>query len=407
MIHPSSKGSAIIKIIILIVVVLFIVNAFSNSKKDTENPPIVGTETPEEPTIPKPTDPNACQVASLKKADAEGLKIPSPDGKKYIVSKEDNNKISQIYMGTTGSSKLTCITCTQEANGPKVDRFKMQPTWHSSGKWIFVAVERDEYTTPPILGASRDYVEGQLQSGIWTDMWAITPDGKQWKKMTSFKSNTAGVADGYTGPAITPDGKKAVWSQAMDGNILNYWPFGRWELTQADIVEENGMPRFTNLKNITPKGMHWNEPGNFSPDNQTLVISGSTEKDQQGMDQYTLNIKNGALKNLTNTPTIWDEHGYFSPDGKKIIFMSAYPYREDPNTSVVLFIKTDFMIIDSDGKNMHQLTYFRTPGHAEYTDAIAAVGSFAPDGKSASLSTLSFPNYQYWTLTFKGNCGNN
>src|SRR6185436_12504384 len=112
---------------------------------------------------------------------------------------------------------------------------KMQPTWYPDGNWIFMAVERDQYTTPPILGASKDYVKGQLENGIWTNMWAVSPDGKQWYRLTDFQSNVPGVADGYTGPAFTPDGKIAVWSQAMDGNIFAYYPFGRWAMMEADV----------------------------------------------------------------------------------------------------------------------------------------------------------------------------
>ena len=115
-------------------------------------------------------------------------------------------------------------------------------------------------------------------------MYAVSPDGKRWHRLTDFKSGVRGTADGYTGPAFTPNGKKAVWSQIVDGNIFQY-TFGRWELILADFEEKNGIPAFKNLKNITPRGMHWNEPGNFSPDGVSVLLSGSTERNAQGMDQ--------------------------------------------------------------------------------------------------------------------------
>ena len=173
----------------------------------------------------------------------------------------------------------------------------------------------------------------------------------------------------------------------------------------ADFTEQNGTPKFTNLKNITPPGMHWNEPGNFSPDNKSLVFTGSVEKDAQGMDQYILNIENKKLTNLTNSPKIWDEHGIFSPDGNKIIFMSAYPYRDDPSSSTVLSIKTEFMLINKDGSGLTQLTHFRTPGYPEYPSGIAAVAVWSHDGRSASSRTLVFPNYEDWDIIFEGSCG--
>jgi Tol biopolymer transport system component len=343
-------------------------------------------------------------VHELKKSDIQGIRTYSPDGKRFLVNKEDKKGVAQIYIGKTGSNALTCITDSQVAGGPKPSRLKMQPHWSASGKWIFVAVERDEYTPPPIIGKNRDFVEGQLQCGIWTNMYAVSPDGKRWHRLTDFKSGVPGTADGYTGPALTPDGKKAVWSQVVDGNILAYWPFGKWELILADCDESTGVPRFSNLKNITPKGMHWNEPGNFSPDNESLLISGSTEKDAQGMDQYVLNIKTGKLTNLTNSPTVWDEHGVFSPDGEKIIFMSAHPYRAEPNSSKVLGIKSEFMLMNKDGSGLTQLTHFREPGHPDFVrnpkKGIAACAEWMPDGRTVNLSTLIFPKYEFWDMTF-------
>ena len=238
----------------------------------------------------------ASVVRSLKKPELTGVKIYSPDGSRYLINKEDEHGIAQVYVGARGSEALTCITATQQPGGPAPGRFKMQVQWHPSGKWIFMAAEREKYTPPPILGLDRKFVEGELQCGIWTNMYATTPDGVWWQRLTDFKSGVPKTADGFTGPAFTPDGKTAVWSQVIDGNIFAYWPFGKWELIQASVEEKDNLPVFTNLKDITPKGMNWNEPGNFSRDNVSLALTGSVEKDAQGMDQYILNIKTGALK---------------------------------------------------------------------------------------------------------------
>src|SRR6185436_9078441 len=100
--------------------------------------------------------------------------------------------------------------------GPKPERFKMQPHWHPSGKWIFMACERDVYN-PGLAGLDRNIVEGILQCGVWVNMYAVTPDGLTWKCLTDFKSDTPGVPDGYVGVVFTSDGKKAVWSQIVQG----------------------------------------------------------------------------------------------------------------------------------------------------------------------------------------------
>lgn len=350
------------------------------------------------------TDP-ACAIKELKKSEVQGLKMYAPDRSRFLVNKEDDKGVHQIYIGKDGSSALACITCVQRPGGPKPERLKMAPNWHPSGKWIFVPVERDQYSTPPVLGWSRGFVEGMLHSGLWTNMWAVSPDGEHWHKLTDFKSNVRGTADGFTGPVMTPDGRKAVWSQIVDGNVLVY-TFGRWELILADYEEKNGVPNFINRRDVTPAGMHWNEPGSFHPDGHSLLFSGSTEKDARGMDQYILDIRTNKLTNLTNSPTVWDEHGRFSPDGKKIIFMSAHPYRADPNSSKVLSIRTDFMLMNADGSGLTQLTHFKEPGYPESSEGIAASPDWNPDGRSANLRQLFFPKYQYWDVVFQGACGN-
>ena len=346
-----------------------------------------------------------CEVAELKKSETQGLRVYSPDGKQVLINKEDEEGTAQVYLGQADSSDVRCITCDEQPNGPKRNRRKMQPHWHPSGKWVFLAVERDEYTTPPVLGLSRDYVIGELQCGLWTDMWAVSPDRQEWHRLTNFKSDTPGTPDGFTGVAFTPDGKKAFWSQIVDGNIFVYYPFGRWEMILADFEEKDGVPTLTNLKNITPAGMNWNEPGNFHPDNETLVFSGSDQKDAQGMDIYTLNVRTLELTNLTKSPSVWDEHGVFSPDGKKITFMSAYPYRDDPSASQILWIRTESMIMNSDASDIQQLTHFRKPGYPEYSQGIAANAEWSRDGRTLNLTQLYFPKLEYWDITFRGGCG--
>jgi Tol biopolymer transport system component len=103
---------------------------------------------------------------------------------------------------------------------------------------------------------------------------------------------------------------------------------------------------------------------------------------------------------------VWDEHGRFSPNGEKIIFMSAYPYRSDPKASRVLTIRTEFMLMNNDGSNLTQLTHFRSKGYSESDKGgIAANPEWHPDGRSAALRTLFFPDYVDWTITFQGACG--
>ncbi|MBV8905736.1 MAG: PD40 domain-containing protein [Acidobacteriia bacterium] len=249
-------------------------------------------------------------------------------------------------------------------------------------------------------------VEGWLESGLWVNVYMTRPDGSEWYQLTNFGQSQSG--NGFTGVAFTPDGTKAVWAQIVDGNIFKYL-FGRWQLMLADYQEINGIPSFSNLRDITPAGAAWIEPGNFAPDGKSLLITADIGMtDPQGMDQFILNITNGHVVNLTNSPTIWDEHGLFSPDGKKIVFMSSYPFQSNPLSDSVLFLKTEFMLMDSDGSHLEQLTHFNYAGYPESNPpgqgSVAAVAAFTPDSRHVSALNLFFPEYQSWSMVFHGSC---
>jgi Tol biopolymer transport system component len=334
-----------------------------------------------------------------------GLMVWSPTGDRYLLNKRDAAGTYQIYVGATGSDNPNCITCSERPNAPGVKRHKLMGRWHPSGKWIVLAAERDEYTKPLIH--TKSMIEGWILSGIFTNIYATRPDGSEWHRLSDFGSGKH--ADGFTGVPFTSDGKRAVWAQIVDGNIFKNL-FGRWELIIADFVEDrNGVPSFTNLKNITPAGANWVEPGSFAPDNRSLVITADIGmKDPQGQDQYILDTVTGSIRNLTNTPGVWDEHGVFSPDGEKIFFMSSYPFRNQRFRHSVLFLRTEFMLINKDGTGLQQVTHYNSPGYPEYEKrgGLAANGDWHPDGRSISAQTLFLPNTEPWTITFKGPCGN-
>jgi len=277
----------------------------------------------------------ACVVQDIVRGD--GLIVWSPTGAQYIVNKKDEEGTYQLYVGGTSGSTPDCITCVERPNSPALDRHKLQPRWHPSGEWIVLAGEREKYDKPVI--STPQMIEGWVQSGLWVNIYATRPDGSEWHKLSDFGGKQRG--DGFTGPAFTPDGGQAVWAQIVDGNIFVNL-FGRWELILADFREDSdGVPSFENLRDITPRGARWVEPGNFSPDGKSLLITADIGMaDPQGMDQFILDITTGSTRNLTGSPKLWDEHGVFSPDGEKILFMSSYPFRANPNQHNTLFLKT-------------------------------------------------------------------
>jgi Tol biopolymer transport system component len=329
----------------------------------------------------------------------------SRDSTKFLVNKKDSNGVSQIYIGTKTDHTLKCISLNGpfSALKPWAKRNKMQVVWHPSGEWIICAVEKEKFNEEWLKGtkSGRKLLEGWLQCGLWMDIWAVKPDGSKWSLLAT-------TVRGMTGPAFTPDGKKGVWAEALDSANLSKDKFGKWRLMLSEFGADSlGNVHFISTKNINPKGANWVEPGNFSPDGKSVLLSADIGlADARGQDQYILNIETGEVKNLTNSPKVWDEHGFFSPDGKKVLFMSSWPYRAEKNSYKVVGIKTEFMLMNTDGSGLQQLTHFRTKGYPESTEGIAATAFFSSDGKTIYAQTLIFPAYENFIIRLKGPCGN-
>jgi len=167
------------------------------------------------------------------------------------------------------------------------------PTWHPSGNWLVVGIEEDRHD---LTWMPKSWQLGLLQSGIWLNMWVTTPDGDRWYQITDFKKSREAPSDGFVGTPFTPDGRKAVWAEIVDGNIFAN-RFGVWKLYEADFyVDADGAPAFVNKTDITPKAARWVEPGNFSPDGRHILLSTDIGlSDAFGQDQWSLDITTGAL----------------------------------------------------------------------------------------------------------------
>ena len=349
-------------------------------------------------TMKVQSQPNSCKVLQVS-ANPNPQVLWSPDGTKYLVNEQDENGIFQIFVGNTKDTSLTCISLNNPGGLYRAwsTRNKLQIQWHPSGNFIICAVEKEYYNE--LLYVPYSTRLGWLQSGLWMDVWAVTPDGSSWY-------NLANTDHGFTGPAFTPDGSKAAWAEAMSGSNLAVNVFGNWTLHLSNFSTQNNIPNFSGTTNITPYGARWVEPGNFSLDGHSLLISSDIGMtDAEGQDQFILDINTGKIINLTNSPKIWDEHGVFSPDGNKILFMSSYPYRSDTNSYHTLTIKTEFMLMNKDGSGLEQLTHFKTPGYTETSLGIAATGFWTPDGTTIYAQSLVFPDYENWIIHFTGNCG--
>ncbi len=279
----------------------------------------------------------------------------------------------------------------------------MQVNWHPSGQWIICAVEKEKFNEQYLnhIPGGKKLIEGWLECGMWMDIWAVKPDGSDWCLLATTDK-------GFTGPAFTPDGQHCAWAEVTDSSNLLKDTFGIWRLKLSDFsTDSSSHALLLNTRIITPEGARWIEPGNFSPDGKTLLISSDIGiTNAQGQDQFALDITTRKVVNLTNSPEVWDEHGVFSPDGKKILFMSSYPYRDDKKSWKTLSLKTEFMLMNADGTDLQQLTHFKATGYPESSKGIAATGFWNKNGSVLYAQSLVFPYYENWIIRFDGNCGN-
>lgn len=344
---------------------------------------------------------NQCALESLTKSPETAIKVWNADHTHYLINKKDKKGDWQIFVGGVDAAEPVCISCKNATGSPAHDRNKMQVNWDPSGRWIIYAGEKLFYNE---IWIPKKIRQGFLECGVWMDIYATSYDGTKNSKLHETKS-------GFTGIAFAPDGKRGVWAESIGSAPKSV--FGKWILKMADFVDVDGKPALVNIRDITPAGATWLEPGNFSPNGHDLALNADIGMDDaQGQDQYILNVDTGEIRNLTRSPHVWDEHGVFSPDGRKLFFMSSYPYRDKKNSYKVFGLKVDFMLINADGTGLQQVSHFNTPGSAEYYKggATPAVGMWAPDGKSIDaavlLSGARFPDYDIWKIVFKGNCGN-
>jgi TolB protein len=182
------------------------------------------------------------------------------------------------------------------------------------------------------------------------DVWVMTSDGKERKKLTEHKAKTL-----TTGLCWSPDGKRIAYGTAsgLDGPPTN---------AEIMVMDADGKNAKSVGKGLLPA---------FSPDGKKILYSALDEGPGKEPRLAVMDADGKNQKNLTTTPALM---GSWSPDGKKIVYVGA------PNTSEA---KPHVYVSDPDGKGATQLT--KDDGD---------VGELAPrwsaDGKQIYFNRLTF-----------------
>jgi Tol biopolymer transport system component len=329
----------------------------------------------------------------------------SPDGSLIAFTKEGNDSndpqgISyNIYIMRPDGSEVRCLTCDKTALANT--RWRGQPYWHPSGKYIAFTAESAKYPRKGIGATARPGI------GRNHNVWIMTSDGSKFWQITDYLDNW-----GVIRPSFSHDGKTLYWNEEFSmekypdgkptdpdddpqkpghqGHPGSYWGWenyqhrkgeelGAWRVKLADISFENGEPKISNIRAINPPdGFTLIEGTGFTPSDNGFIYSYANLKENKGQglwgDIYISDLSGTFIQRLTNTSFVHDENPEFSPDGKNIIWNHG---KGDPGDGEELWL------MNADGSEQVRLTYFTDSSHEEYEPNSRQIteSTWSPDGK--------------------------
>jgi Tol biopolymer transport system component len=347
----------------------------------------------------------SCDVKAAQKLADGGDPAWSPDGQLLAYQRWDASGVYQLRVMRPDGSGDRCLSCAAASGSPLVNRHKVNPSWHPSGRFLVLQAEMD---SNPMSWDRGKLVSELYINAVWTNIYAVTADGQQWYRLTDY-SNTA--TDGAMGTRLSRDGSKLLWSRIIRP-MSDADPWGAFRLMSADfVVDAGGKPSIQNIRDLTPSGGGlFFESHGFTPDGKAVLMAsdrGTTHK--WGVDLWTMDLASGAVKNLTQSPS-WEEHATYSPDGRKIAFMSSAPY-----DWLWLTFQSELMLMSPDGSNKRQLTHFNVSGFPDSAidrdkkRSMVAGAAWSTDGTriavTRQLADWDYPAREVWLLTFNGPCG--
>lgn len=318
----------------------------------------------------------------------------SPKGDRILYHKKGSDGLYDVYISDKNARNEFCITCSSE-------NFKSShvgnASWHPNGKFIAFQAEKNSYLSFP--GVKKMTHPGM---GLYNDIWIAQIDNQQFWKIRELptKQNLLDTKPLSTvlHPHFSDDGKQISWGETPK-NTIRGW--ANWRIIVADFQIESNAPKISNYRELQPQNINkqYYESDDFNKDGTTLLISANLEKDQPpiGMDIYKYNLETNSLERLTNSLNHWDEAAIYSSDYKKIVWISSDGYDFNAQSGEVWWLngKADFWMMNADGSNKKQITFFNTEGTEDYqlvngSRVIPAYIEWSPDGSSllASISVM-------------------
>jgi Tol biopolymer transport system component len=298
-----------------------------------------------------------------------------------LFDKRGLNQLYNVYSITAEGFRLTALTL--ERGGGTTELHNCTPAWHPSGKFLVFSGENRGSTDPRRSGPG---------AGWHCNLWCAARDGGQFWQLTDLPTRYNSPR-GVTMPAFSPDGRKLFWT-GFPGKPAAATPFEQRDLRLADFNADGPSPTIANEQTFQPGSRRdFYESYGFSPDGNRLLFSANLDEDQPWycMDICTLGRGETEPLVLTQRGAAWDRYATYSPDGKKILWSSSktfdIPYLGPGGTGWVKYLRSELWIMDADGVNPKQLTFFNTGGAPESDGRRAFVGdiSWGPDSSRFAM----------------------
>lgn len=298
-----------------------------------------------------------------------------------LFDKRGLNQYYNAFSITSEGFRLAALTLDRGDGATELHN--CTPSWHPSGThFVFSGENR---------GSTDNHRSGPGY-GWHCNLWVGNREGSQFWQLTDLPTRYS-TPRGVTMPAFSPDGKKLFWT-GFTGKAAAATAYEQRDLHLADFSLDGGIPAITNEQTFQPgKRREFYESYGFSPDGNRLLFAANLEDDQPW---YCMDIC--ALIRGEDEPAVlarnsggWDRYAVFSPDGKKIVWSSSrtfnIPFLGPGGTAWTKYLRSELWIMDADGGNPRQLTYFNQAGAPESNGRRAFVGDLAwgPDSSRLAL----------------------
>ena len=306
----------------------------------------------------------------------------------------DNTGTYELYVTSPDGSNAVCISCTDIPGGPRANQHKGAQQWHPNGQWMVGVVEM------PAHGSTHASVTPG--TGLQNDIYAISADGTQWVKLTSYvavlgPTTWPGAFIPWTTPAgalvprFNKSGSKVIWGEEIGWAPLpSPYSFGVQRIAVADFVIVGGVPQLQNTGTYTLPSHVMNGGTNtfyepWSPNGDGTLMAIATDHNTVNpaiLDMYRFNLSTGQVTlKLSPSPEAfqWEEQAQFSPNGSRIAYMTTADHT--PPYQAANFIATfriDLWLMNADGSNKTRLLRFTDATRAEFqgSDAYGIPGTW-------------------------------